>query len=43
MKKKIMLAIIAIAASLKVSAQIQFSEFKFSWLTYMILANFSLR
>lgn len=29
MKKKIMLAIIAIAASLKVSAQIQFSEFKF--------------
>ena len=29
MKKKIMLAIIAIAASLNVSAQIQFSEFKF--------------
>ena len=29
MKKKFMLAIIAIAASLNVNAQIQFSEFKF--------------
>ena len=29
MKKKIMLAFIAIAVSLNVSAQIQFSEFKF--------------
>ena len=29
MKKKIMLAFIAIAVSLNISAQIQFSEFKF--------------
>lgn len=43
MKKKIMLAIIAIAASLKVSAQIQFSEFKFFVANIYILANFSLR
>lgn len=34
MKKKIMLAIIAIATSLKVSAQIQFSELLLSGKTF---------